>query len=146
MRGVYLVAAELSRIGLIAFPTSRSARGADILATTTDLTKTFSIEVKTVTNQRFWQLSEHANEIRSPSHVYVFVHVKTSKKKDDLVTYYPVRSKFIADNIRRPNPDKPLTEQWRKGYSIDLTKNQKWHTKGIERFKNKWHIFGITVG
>ena len=33
MRGVYLVAAELSRLGFIASPTSRSAIGADILAT-----------------------------------------------------------------------------------------------------------------
>lgn len=31
MRGVYMVAAELSRGGLIASPTSRSATGADIL-------------------------------------------------------------------------------------------------------------------
>ena len=33
MRGVYLVAAELCRYGLIVSPTSRSAIGADILAT-----------------------------------------------------------------------------------------------------------------
>ena len=32
MRGVYLVAAELSRLGFIASPTSRSAVGSDILA------------------------------------------------------------------------------------------------------------------
>jgi hypothetical protein len=36
MRGVYLVASELARNGLITSPTSRSARGADILATTSD--------------------------------------------------------------------------------------------------------------
>lgn len=32
MRGVYLVAAELSRLGVIASPSSRSAIGADIWA------------------------------------------------------------------------------------------------------------------
>jgi hypothetical protein len=33
MRGVYLVAAELTRLGFIVSPTSRSARGADLLVT-----------------------------------------------------------------------------------------------------------------
>ena len=41
MRGVYLVAAELSRLGLIASPTSRSAIGADILATDQSCQKNF---------------------------------------------------------------------------------------------------------
>jgi hypothetical protein len=31
MRGVYLVAAELSRLGFVVSPTSRSAVGADLL-------------------------------------------------------------------------------------------------------------------
>ena len=33
MRGVYLVAAELSKRGFIASPTSRGAQGADLLVT-----------------------------------------------------------------------------------------------------------------
>src|SRR3972149_3234533 len=57
MRGVYLVAAELSRLGFIASPTSRSAIGADILATDQSCRNTFSVQVKT--NARtfnFWLL------------------------------------------------------------------------------------------
>src|SRR5215469_3767334 len=72
MRGVYLVAAELARRGLITSPTSRSARGADILATTPNLSKAFSVEVKTTTNNKFWQLSPPAKTTKADSHTYVF--------------------------------------------------------------------------
>lgn len=47
MRGVYLVAAELSRLGFLAAPTSRSAIGADILATDQSCKRTYSVQVKT---------------------------------------------------------------------------------------------------
>ena len=49
MRGVFLVAAELARIGLIVSPTSRSARGVDLLVTSADGTRAFSVEVKSAT-------------------------------------------------------------------------------------------------
>jgi hypothetical protein len=46
MRGVYLVASELSRLGFIASPTSRSAIGADILVTDQKCKRTYSVQVK----------------------------------------------------------------------------------------------------
>ena len=46
MRGVYLVAAELSKHGFIASPTSRGARAADILATDAECKRAFSVQVK----------------------------------------------------------------------------------------------------
>src|ERR1700732_2534087 len=103
MRGVYLVASELARLGLITSPTSRSARGADILATTSDCSHAFSVEVKTTTNQQFWMLAEHAKSIRSKSHVFVFVHI-TQRKNGEEISYYPVVSRFVGDNARLPNP------------------------------------------
>jgi hypothetical protein len=39
MRGVYLVAAELSRLGFIVSPTSRSAAGADLLVTSSSCSR-----------------------------------------------------------------------------------------------------------
>jgi hypothetical protein len=62
MRGVYLVAAELSRLGFIASPTSRSPIGADILVTDQACKNTFSVQVKT--NARifnFWLLTKKAS-------------------------------------------------------------------------------------
>jgi hypothetical protein len=133
MRGVYLVAAELARRGLITSPTSRSARGADILVTTTNLSKAFSVEVKTTTSNKFWQLSPHAKTTKADSHTYVFVHIRKRKDKEEMITYYPVSSKFVAENSRLPNPDR--TEKYRKGYSMDL--------REVEMFKNNWSIFGV---
>ena len=55
MRGVFLVAAELSKRGFIVSPTSRSALGADILTTDQSCCKTFSVQVKTnAKNASFW--------------------------------------------------------------------------------------------
>lgn len=68
MRGVYLVAAELSRLGFIASPTSRSARGADILATDQACARAFSVQVKTnAKNAGFWLVGKHVTV--SASHV-----------------------------------------------------------------------------
>lgn len=138
MRGVYLVAAELSRLGLIAFPTSRSARGADILATTANCAKTFSVEVKTTTTNSFWQLAEHVDSITAKTHVYVFVRIHSSKKTGETkITYYPVQNKFVIQNKRLPDPAKPKEEQYRKGYSIELAK--------VERFANNWSVFRVAT-
>jgi hypothetical protein len=50
MLGVYLVAAELSRLGFIVSPTSRSAAGADLLVTDQECQKAWSVQVKTNKN------------------------------------------------------------------------------------------------
>ena len=47
MLGVYLTAAELSRLGFIVSPTSRSAFGADLLVPDQHCRKTWSVQVKT---------------------------------------------------------------------------------------------------
>ena len=76
MRGVYLVAAELSKRGFVVSPTSRSARGADLLATDPDCHKAFSVQVKT--NARtfgFFLVGKHAASVRSESHIFVLVNI-----------------------------------------------------------------------
>jgi len=79
MRGVYLVAAELSKHGFIASPTSRSARGADILATDAECKRAFSIQVKTKSTQAsYWLLSADYKRFISDSHIYVFVSIRQS--------------------------------------------------------------------
>jgi hypothetical protein len=135
MRGVYLVASELVHQGLIASPTSRSARGADILATRPDLTRAFSVEVKSGTNNKYWLLAQHAKNLTARSHIYVFARVLSKQSSPEDITYFPVASKFVADHCRLPDPSKPEEEQYRRGYSIDLQE--------IEKFKNDWTIFGV---
>ena len=74
MRGVYAVAAELSRLGFIASPTSRGARGADLLVTDQEHKHAFSVEVKTDTTGGSVWLVRRVDV--SPSHVYVLVRFR----------------------------------------------------------------------
>jgi hypothetical protein len=70
MLGVYLVAAELSKLGFIVSPTSRSAAGADLLVTDQECQKAWSVQVKT--NRKaisYWLVGERARHIKSDSHV-----------------------------------------------------------------------------
>lgn len=126
MTGVYLVAAELSKRGFIVSPTSRSARGADLLVTDTDCKKSFAVQVKT--NARtfnFWLLNAKATTFQSKTLIYAFVNLRKDKTE-----YYLVPSRFVAKNINVEKPTKTRKSTW---YSISLTK--------IEKFKDNWTIF-----
>ena len=97
MRGVYLVAAELSRLGFIVSPTSRSASGADLLVTDQKCKRTYSVQVKT--NARtfnFWLIGNKANETVSETHVYVLVNIKNSKKHGEEIEYFVVPSNYLS--------------------------------------------------
>ncbi len=127
MRGVYLVAAELSRRGLIASPTSRSAIGADVLATDQGCSRAFSVQVKT--NARtfgFWLLSAKAKKIASPSHVYVFVNIRPGKAGES-IEYYVVPSAVVAEK---------------------MVSGAEWHQLNLvdaKPYKDKWDIFPCAV-
>jgi hypothetical protein len=103
MLGVYLVAAELSRRGFIVSPTSRSAAGADLLVTDQACRKAWSVQVKTNSGRpNFWLVGAHAQQIKSDSHMYVFVNNARGDKPEFIVApsehvaakvYYSVASK-----------------------------------------------------
>ena len=76
MRGAYAVAAELSRLEFIVSPTSRSAKGADLLVTDANCRKTFSVQVKFDRRGQFWPIRE---ALVSAQHVYVFVTHRDSQ-------------------------------------------------------------------
>ncbi|MGO9137237.1 MAG: hypothetical protein ACLQBC_06160 [Syntrophales bacterium] len=128
MRGVYLVAAELSRLGFIASPTSRSAIGADILATDQACQNTFSVQVKT--NARtfnFWLLTSKAKEQVSKNHIYVLVNLRHDKS-GETIQYFVVPSKVISDKM-----------------IYSKNKNSEWwaiNMKDVEEYRDKWSIFG----
>lgn len=96
--GVYLVAAELSRLGFIVSPTSRGAAGADLLVTDVECKKAWSVQVKT--NRRpapFWLMGALTLQLKSNSHVYVFVNVPGNERLE----YIVVPSNHVADKVRR---------------------------------------------
>lgn len=125
MRGVYLVAAELSRLGFIVSTTSRSSLGADLLVTDQSCKHAFSVQVKTnAITFSFWLLNKNAKELVSPSHIYVLVNLR---RGGDEVEYFVVPSKVIAEKmyIQRRN-----NTTW---YSFDIG--------DAEPFRNKWEVF-----
>jgi len=97
MMGVYLTAAELSRRGFIASPTSRSARGADILATDLDCQKAFAIQVKTNTaGSSYWLLNKDSKKMVSDSHIYIFLRIKEDGISPE---FYVVPSRIVAEKM-----------------------------------------------
>jgi len=126
MRGVYLVAAELSRHGLVASPTSRSAKGADILATDQDCSRAFSVQVKTnASTFSFWLLN--AKEIVSPTHIYVFVNLRTKKGVDEN-EFFVVPSSVVAENA--VHEQSQTGSEW---WSISRD--------AVRSYRDKWELF-----
>ena len=128
MRGVYLVAAELSRLGFIASPTSRSAFGADVLVTDQRCKRAFSVQVKTnALNRHSWLVGERAIELASASHIYVLVNIRPSVE-GDRYDYYVVPSKTIAKLVKRY--DRPNSVF----FAVDRS--------AVSPYKDKWSTFG----
>lgn len=127
MRGVYLVAAELSKLGFIASPTSRSAIGADVLVTDQKCKKAFSVQVKT--NARvfgFWLIGKKARYAVSDSHIYVFVNLKNSKTGEN-IEYFVIPSREVAKRMHY------------KGEWPHIRRDV------ILKFKDRWAIFGKAI-
>ena len=126
MRGVYLVAAEMSRLGFIASPTSRSALAADILVTDQACQRAFSVQVKTnSTAVSFWLIGKHIPT--SDTHIYVLVNL-TSGDDAALPEYFVVPSAVVKE--RTVYSKHPKSEF----YSL--------YRKDILDYKDKWELFG----
>jgi hypothetical protein len=103
MLGVYLTAAELSRLGFVVSPTSRSAIGADLLVTDRFCRKAWSVQVKT--NRKptnFWLLNQNVAKLGSDSHIYVFVNIKGKERPE----YFVVPSLDVV-RLHREEKAKP---------------------------------------
>ncbi|AMC35106.1 hypothetical protein VN23_11040 [Janthinobacterium sp. B9-8] len=127
MRDVYLVAAELSRLGFIVSPTSRSAAGADLLVTDQKYQNAFSVQVKTNAKTfHFWLIGKKAQETVSESHIYVLVNIR-QKKGGEEIEYYVVPSKILVKNaIHDGNwPNMPMS--------------------AVKNLQNKWDVFGAPI-
>ena len=126
MLGVYLVAAELSRLGVIVSPTSRSAAGADLLVTDHKCQKAWSVQVKTNSKSAsFWLLGAHALNMQSDSHVYVFVNIRGDNRPE----YIVVPSAHVAMKMR--TPIRSTGSKWYSFYKTDrLDPGEGWEIFG----------------
>jgi hypothetical protein len=125
MRGVYLVAAELCRRGFIVAPTSRSARGADLLVTDQNCDRAFSVQVKT--NARTftcWLINIRAKALVSRTLIYVLVNIK---KGGELTEFFVVPSKVISQEteVYYP-PSRPYAFSYERACA----------------YKDRWDLFG----
>jgi len=131
MQGVYRVAAELTKNGLIVSPTSRSAFGADLLVTDQKCERARSVQVKTNAGRpAFWLLNKHAGKMKSATHIYVLVNLRQEnlRRRHEEPDFYVVPSRIVARCMR--------TTRRRTGsifYSI--------HRDEIERYKDRWEMF-----
>jgi hypothetical protein len=126
MRGVYLVAAELSGHGFIASPTSRSGRGADILCTDPDCKTAFSVQVKTKSTQAsYWLLSPDYRRFVSDSHIYVFVSIKEGGVPAE---FFIVPSTVVAMKAY----DEPFGRDVGHNFTV----------KDAKPYQDRWEIFG----
>jgi hypothetical protein len=130
MTGVYLVAAELSKRGLTASPTSRSAQGADLLVTDQQCQRSFAIQVKTNAKSfGFWLVGPNAQSVVSDSLIYAFVNLRKIE-----VEYYLIPSKIVAKNVvvTLPSPTRKTT--W---YSV--------YKRDIGKYRDNWSVFDSDV-
>jgi len=126
MRGVYLVAAEFSRLGFIVSPTSRSAIGADILVTDQQCSRAYSVQVKTNAKTfNFWLLNKKSKELVSPTHIYVLVSIR---KKGDQIEYFVVPSHVVSEKMT-------IEKEGKSTFSSFAYKDTK-------VYEDKWSIFG----
>jgi hypothetical protein len=125
MRGVFLVAAELSHQHFIVSPTSRGAAGADLLVTDELCKRAFSVQVKTNAKAfGFWLLNKQAMELISPTYIYVLVNLR----KNGVNEFFIVPSKVIAQ--------KTLKEESKGGIFYSFSYSD------ADPYKDNWHLFG----
>jgi hypothetical protein len=134
MRGVYLVAAEFSRLGFIASPTSRSAIGADLLVTDQSCLRAYSVQVKTnASTFSFWLLSKKARTMVSPHYVYVFVNIRRPKG-GEVIEYFIVPSAVVAEKMQSGTSS---TRKWSEWHQFNLV--------DARPFENDWSLFGAAI-
>jgi hypothetical protein len=124
MLGVYLVAAELTKLGLIVSVTSRNAKGADLIAVSPSYKKAWSIQVKTNSRpSKYWLLSKDFKKSVAKQLIYVFVNIRTNDQAD----YYVAPSTHVARYGKVfPRPNSTF-------YGYDRVKANQFH--------NNWSLF-----
>jgi len=114
--GEYLVAGELSLRGYIASITLRNSRGIDIIVSSSDGTKSASIQVKTNSSGNAkWILNKKAESFEADNHYYVFVALL---ERGIRPKFHIVPSKIVANNVRISH------EQWLSQLKKDGSKRK----------------------
>jgi hypothetical protein len=125
MRGVFLVAAQLARLGFIVSPTARNAAGADLLVSNQRCSKAFTVQVKANAKcGNNWLVGKHAKRLSAHTLIYVLVNNCST----DAADLYVVPSNVIARQVQRIRRPKSI---W---YAV--------YRDSIARYRDRWALFG----
>ena len=122
----YLIAAELSKIGLIVTVTARNAQGIDILAASST-GKTFSIQAKghaQDAKRNYWLLNKDYKKFVDNNLYYIFVNLTEAGTQN----YYIVPSKRVASEGEIERSKTGAVWYW---ISQDV----------VEKYKDRWDFF-----
>ena len=137
--GEYATAAELTLRNYIAAISLRNSRGTNIIATSTDGSCSFSVQVKTTNEGKpHWMLNEKSERSTAGSHFYAFVKLNGSNKRPD---FYIVPSAVVADRISTSHKAW-LAEPKRDGTPRKDTSMRKFTDEQGE-FLECWHVLPV---
>ena len=140
--GVYFVAAEMSRLGLIALVTVRNTKGVDILASSDDAQRFVGVEVKTVQGSRTeWLISKGVEELKDAAN-RVFVFVALNERGSP--SYYIVPGHDVAVYAMTSH------QKWLAGAAAGRERAdgsmRKFRIERPEKYHNKWELLGLGSG
>jgi len=137
--GVFYVAAELSMRGMVAMPSIRNTKGADILVSNPEGTKFALIQVKTSKSKvGFWPIGEGARDWKGANHYFAFVrranrHFEVFLEKAAVVIREAGQSKAMVILASR----KPWALSWTMTGQYAATQDAE------ERTRRQWETFTL---
>jgi hypothetical protein len=140
MTGVFMTAAELSRLGYIVTLTSRNTEAVDMLVSKSkDDFKPKLIQVKANQNgQKNWTLNMKAENLKADDLIYIFVNFS---KKNPLPEFHIIPSKNLADIIFKGHREWIKTPG-RKGIQHKDTAMRKFVDED-DTYRNRWDLLGL---
>lgn len=137
--GEYYVAAELSKLGLIASITLRNTKGVDVLCSNAEASKTVGIQVKTNKGtNRDWILNQKAEGYFEDNLFYVFVNLNNNLNSPD---YFIVPSKVVGMYCLESHKEW-LAKPGKKGQQHNDNPMRKFKDSE-EKYLNRWDLLGL---
>jgi len=136
--GVFHVAAELSMRGLVALPSIRNVKGADILVADPDGKRFAFLQVKTSKSKvTFWPISERAGEWVGPNCYYAFV-----RRVGNQFEVFLERAKVVAEESAAS--DQAAAQRGNKKWAPCWAIRGQGVPDGVEeRARRQWEEFNL---
>jgi hypothetical protein len=136
--GVFYVASELSMRGLVALPSIRNVKGADILVANQEGTKFAFLQVKTSKSKvTFWPIGEGARQWNGRDCYYVFV-----RRVHDRFEVFLEHASVVAREAE--TAEKLYVSRGVKKWALCWPMTGKDATKGAEeRTRRQWETFTL---